>query len=249
MFLKLRPFFHSLLFLFGLEFVVYIHRNTGLVLIAIIILLLFSLWGGKMIGGKWKFSVLPVFFTFSCASLLYLITLGYEQQIFILLAALMYYLALFGAYRLGKYEKDQTAKGMNMAATSATIFFTYAGTYGLYLNFLVPLYVLMSAYFVITLLVSYQYFSIIKSNEQKTVLVYSVLLGLAMMEISWAMNFWPFGYLTTGVIALILYYVLWSIVQSYFLTILSQKRTIINLLFFSFLVLIVLLTSKWIPVI
>jgi len=249
MFLKLRPFFHSLLFLFGLEFVVYIHNNTKIVLVAIIFLLLFSLWGGKLIGGRWKFSVLPMFFTFSSASLLYLITPGYEQQIFILLAASMYYLALFGAYRLGKYAQDQTAKGMNMAATSATIFFTYAGTYGLYLNFLVPLYILMLAYFVITLLVSYQYFSIIKNDERKIVLVYSFLLGLSMMEISWAMNFWPFGYLTTGVIALILYYVLWSIVQSYFLSILSQRRTIINLLFFSFLILIVLLTSKWIPVI
>lgn len=249
MFLKLRPFFHSLFFLLGLELIVYIHTNTKLVLIAVTVLLLFSFWGGKLIGGKWKFSVLPIFFTFSSASLLYLITLSYEQQIFILLASSMYYLALFGAYRLGKYEKDETAKGMNMAATSATVFFTYAGTYGLYLNFFVPLYVLMLAYFVITLLISYQYFSIIKSNAKKVVLIYSFLLGLSIMEIFWTMNSWPFGYLTTGVIALILYYILWSIVQSYFLGVLNQKRTIFNLLFFSFLILTVLLTSKWIPVI
>jgi hypothetical protein len=249
MFLKLRPFFHSLLFLFGLEFIVYVHLNTRLVLFAMVILLFFSLWGGKLIGGKWKFSILPIFFTLSSISLLYLVTLNYEQQIFILVASSMYYLALFGAYRLGKYAKDQTAKGMNMAATAATIFFTYAGAYGLYLNFLVPLYILMLAYFTITLLVSYQYFSIIKDNERKTVLVYSFLLGLSMMEISWAMNSWPFGYLTTGVIALIIYHVLWSITQSYFLGILSQKRTIINLLFFSFLIIIVLLSAKWIPVI
>jgi hypothetical protein len=249
MFLKLRPFFYSLLFLFGLEFIVYIRDNPKLVLITISALLLFSFWGGRSIGKKWKFSVLPIFFTLSSASLLYLITLNYEQQIFIFLASLMHYLALLGAYRLGKYEKDQTAKGMNAAATSTTIFFTYTGTYGLFLNFLVPLYVLMLTYFLVTLLLSYQYFSIVKNDSKEKVLVYSTLLGLSMMEIAWAINFWPFGYLTTGVIALILYYMLWSIIQSYFLTILSQRRTIINLLFFSFLILIVLLTSKWIPII
>jgi phosphotransferase system glucose/maltose/N-acetylglucosamine-specific IIC component len=186
---------------------------------------------------------------FFYASLLYLITLNYEQQIFIFLATGMNYLALFGAYRLGKYEKDQTAKGMNMAATSATVFFTYAGAYGLYLNFLVPLYALMLGYFLITLLTSYQYFSLVKEDAKKTALVYSFILGLSMMEVAWAINFWPFGYLTTGVIALILYYMLWSIVQSYFLNVLSQKRTMLSMLFFSFLILIVLLTSKWLPVI
>ncbi len=249
MFLKLRPFFYSLVFFLGLEFIIYIRNSPNLVLLAILVLLILSLWEGRLIGEKWRFSILPIFFTLSSASLLYLITLAYEQQIFIVLASAMNYLALFGAYRLRKYEKDQTAKGMNMAASSATIFFTYASAYGLYLNFLVPLYVLMLVYFFSTLLVSYQYFSIVKNDGKKLVMVYSFLLGLAMTEIVWAMNFWPFGYLTTGVIALILYYMLWSIVQGYFLNMLSQKRAIMNVLFFSILILMVLLTSKRIPVI
>jgi len=249
MFLKLHPFFYSLFFLASLEFIVYIRDNSRLVIIAIATMLLVSLWEGKSVGGRWKFSILPIFFTLSSASLLYLITLAYEQQIFIFLAALMYYLALLGAYRLGKYEKDQTARGMNAAASSVTVFFAYAGAYGLYLNFLVPLYILMLSFFLITLLLSYQYFSIIKSDDKKTVIVYSFLLGLSMAEVAWVINFWPFGYLTTGVIALILYYVLWSIVQSYFLSVLSQKKTIANLIFSSFLILMVLLTSKWIPIV
>lgn len=249
MFLKLRPFLYSLLFLLGLEFVIYIRDNFNLVISAVAFLVLIALWEGKHVGAKWRFSILPIFFTLSSAALLYLITLAYEQQVFIVLASGMNYLALFGAYRLGIYEKDQTAKGMNMAATSTTIFFIYASAYGLYLNFLVPLYILMLVYFFSTLLVSYQYFSIIKNNEQKVVWTYSFLLGLAMMEIVWAISFWPFGYLTTGVIALILYYILWSIVQGHFLNNLSQKRAIINIVFFSFLILLVLITSKWIPVI
>ena len=206
-------------------------------------------YGGKKIGGKWFFAILPIFFTLSSVALLYLITLNFEQQIFILLAFGMYYLSLFGAYRLGLYADDRTAKGMNMAAMAATIFFTYTGAYGLYLNFLVPLYYLMFVYLMVTLLVSYQYFLIIKRDNRKTVWIYSFLLALIMTEIIWTMNFWPFGYLTTGVIALILYYVLWDLTQSYFLNLLSKKRVVANMVFFSVMIVLVLLSAKWIPVI
>ncbi len=219
-----------------------------LVALVVLFLFLFSLYKGREIGGKWLFAVLPASFTLSSITLLYLITLGYEQQIFIMLSALMYYLSMLGAYRLGAYPKDQTARGMNMAATSATVFFSYAGSYGLYLNFLVPLYYLMLVYLVITLFASYQYFAIIKSDDKKLAWIYSLLIALIMVEIVWTMNFWPFGYLTTGVIALILYYVLWDLTQSYFLNIMSKKRVVANMVFFSVMIILVLLSSKWLPV-
>jgi len=246
MFLKLRPILHSLVFLFGLEMVLY---ETDWVFRIIFFLLLASVYGGRKIGGRWFFTVLPIFFTLSSVSLLYLISVDFEQQIFIFLAAGMYYLAMLSAHRLGLYDKDQTARGMNMAAMAATIFFTYAGVYGLYLNFLVPLYYLMLAYLGVTLLVSYQYFLIIKKDDRRKVWAYSFLLSLVMAEIVWTMNFWPFGYLTTGVIALILYYVLWDLTQSYFLNLLSKKRVVANMVFFSVMIILVLLSSKWLPII
>ncbi len=234
------------MFLLGLEFIVLEHKN---VLVIVFFLFLMSIYQGKKVGKKWKFSVLPAFFTLSSVALLYLITLGYEQQAFIALTVSMYYLSLFGAYRLSKYKGDQTARGMIMSATVSTIFFTYAGAYGLYLNFLVPLFFLMLVYMVVTLLVSYQYFSILENKKKRIIWVYSFVLALSMTEIVWAINFWPFGYLTTGVIALILYYVLWDIIQSHFLNILNKKRVVANLILFSFLIVLVLMSSKWIPVI
>lgn len=234
----------SLIFFAGLEVIAMKPKSAALILVG---LLLLSLYEGRKIGGKWKFSILPVFFALFSAVLLYLITLDYEQQIFIILSSLMYYLSLFSAYRLGKYGGDQTARGMNMAATVATIFFAYAGAYGFYLNFLVPLHYLMFVYLAVTLLVSGQYFSIIKPEDGKTAWVYSFLLALIMAEIIWTMNFWPFGYLTTGVCALILYYILWDLTQSHFLNLLSKKRVIVNLVFFSIMISMVLLSSKWIP--
>lgn len=245
MFFKFRPLLYSAVFFCGLETILF---KPVLIMLVMFFLLLAALYEGKKIGHKWKFSILPVFFTIFSIALLQLISGIPEKQIFVGLVSLMYYLALFGTYRLGIYAGDQTAKGMIMASSSAAIFFTYTGAYGLYLNFLVPLYVLMLTYLIVTLLVSYQYFSIIEKDKNK-VWTYSFLLALFMVELIWTMNFWPFGYLTTGVIALILYYVLWDLTQSHFLNLLSKKRVVANMIFFSTLIILILLSSKWIPVI
>ncbi len=244
MFIKLQPLIYSLIFLVGLESVLFAYKY---VFIIAVFLLLFSIYGGKSLGKKWIYSILPAFFSLSSISLLYLIGLGYEQQIFCILTFFMYYFSLLSAYRLGQYEGDQTAKGMNMAATASTIFFTYASAYGLYLNFLVPLYYLMLTYLFVTLLVSYQHFSIINSDK-KIAWIYSFILALIMSELIWTMNFWPFGYLTTGVIALILYYIIWDIIQCYFNDLISRKRVVSNLVFFTFLIGFILISAKWIPV-
>jgi hypothetical protein len=260
-FLKLKPFFCSLIFFLGLELIVFYHSKIFLI---VFLLFIFSLYQGRKIGGSWRFSILPCFFVISSVVLSYLVTIKIEQQIFIIIASLIYYLSLFGAYRLGKYGGDQTAKGMISAATFSTIFFTYAGFYGIYLNFLIPLYVLIIAYSIVTILISYQYFSIICSiktkkdlgeninlecDKKSKVWLYSFLIALFMAEIIWTMNFWPFGYLTTGAIALILYYILWDMIQSYFLDTLNKKRILSNMIFFFFLIFIVLFTSKWLPII
>ena len=236
----------GLLFFGGLEFAVFQPRYFFLMAV---FLALAALFEGKKSGGQWLFSILPATLAVFTVLQLYLIALVYEQQVFILLAASMYYLSLLSAYRLGEYGRDQTARGMNMAAATAAIFFAYASSYGWYLNFLVPLYWLMLTYLAVTLFVSYQYFAIIRPDDKRSVWLYCFVLALIMAEIIWAMNFWPFGYLTTGVIALILYYVLWDLIQSHFLNLLSKRRVIANMIFFSAMIVLVLMTAKWIPVI
>ncbi len=246
MFLKLQSFIYTVIFLFGLELIIFRPSWVFWVLIFLVIL---SLQDGFGMGKKWRFVILPMFCSISSVNLLYLVSIFFEQQIFILISSLMYYFSLFSASRLRKYELDQTARGMNMAAAMATIFFTYAGVYGLYINFSVPLYWLMLSFLIVTLFVSYQHFSIISNETKKIIWTYSFLIGLAMTEIIWMMSYWPFGYLTTGVIALILYYVLWDIIQSHFLGLLSRKKIIANMIIFSFLIVLVLISSKWLPMI
>lgn len=245
MFIKIRPLLFSLFFLLSLEVIIF---SPALVFWIMGIILIFSVWTGMVMGKRWIFSVIPSFFALSCIGLLYLISTNSEEQIFIALSSSIYYLGLYGTNRLGLYAKDRTALAMLMVALTATIFFSFASFYGIYLNFLVPIYVLMLAYFLVTFLTSLVYFLLIK-NDRKTVLIYSLILALIMSELIWTMNFWPFGYLTTGVIALILYYILWDLIRSHFLGILSKKRVVINLVFFALLVVFILTTSKWLPII
>lgn len=198
-------------------------------------------------GKKWYFFILPLLFSISSLILLYFITIPLEKQFFILIASLLYYLASLGIWRLGKYDKDLTAQGMTTAAYFSSLFFVYSGTYGFYLNFLVPVYFLMIAFSVPTFLLSYQYFCITQKTTAKEAVVYSGLLALVSLEIAWVLNFWPFGYLTTGVVALILYYIVWELVKSYFFSQLSKKKVVFNMAFLSVLIGIVLFSSKWMP--
>jgi hypothetical protein len=167
-----------------------------------------------------------------------------DQQVFVFISAAVYYFILLGIYRLRNYSDDQTARGIFSGGLLATFFYFYSGFYGLYINFSIPLWFLMLFFLAITFILSYHYLGIL-SKDNKKVLSYSLILGMAMAEISWVINFWPFGYLTTGVIALIFYYMFWDLAQSYFINKLSKRKIVANLVFFSLLIGLILITSRW----
>lgn len=247
MIFHLPSILYSILFLGGLELVAF---GADIVLfIAAAVLFLFSFFATYTINRRALFLAVPVFFTLADVSLLFFIDPPLEKHAFVIASTLIYYLALLGVHRLHIYRRDQTARGMIVAVSTVTTFFFYTASYGVYLNFVIPVAALMTAYFLITALISANYFLIIAHDRRRTALAYSFVIALGMAEIAWAVNFWPFGYLTTGVISLIFYYILWDLAQSYFLNLLSQKRVIANVVFFTMLAALVLLSSRWLPAI
>jgi len=243
MFFHFRVSAHTLLFFLILELTAF---NSQWIFALAFILLGATLWGIKKITKKFLFSVIPIIFSLSSVAMLYLIDSLNQKHIFIALASLIYYLSLLGIFRLKAAPSDQTARGMIAASVFATLFFFYAATYGIYLNFSIALWMMMVAFLLTTGLVSYEYFGII-NDDKKTIQSYSLILGMLMAEVAWMINFWPFGYLTTGVVTLIFYYIFWDLTQSHFLHNLSQKRLIANLVFFSVIIGIILATSRWLP--
>jgi len=245
MFFHLKVLLYALLFALGLELFVF---AQGYGMILAIVILAVAVLGSRKVGKCWLFAITPFFFIFSSTLLLYLIDSLIEKHIFIFLSTALYYLVLLGICRLSAYEKDQTARGMVAASGTTALFFFYTSIYGVYLNFPIQLWILMALFFFATVLISYQYFSLIKKHR-RAVFLYSMIIGLSMAEVAWVISFWPFGYLTTGVIALIFYYILWDLTQSHFLNLLSKRRVVANMIFFTFLAALILTSSRWLPIV
>ncbi|MEI7891126.1 MAG: hypothetical protein WCI36_04100 [bacterium] len=202
----------------------------------------------KRVSQKISMVPIPILLVVSTFGLLYFVQSIKQQQLLIALSAIAYYFLHIALYRLRHYQKDQTARGVISAGSVATIFLFNAMAYGIYLNFAIPLWILMFMMMLVTVFVSFQYFWLI-NDDKRNVLNFSLVLGLVMAEIVWILNFWPFGYLTTGVISLIFYYVFWDLVQCHFLNILSKKRVFANMLFFATLVALVLSSTRWLPIV
>ena len=258
MFFHIRIFLYSLVFLSIALFissgyvsnVILSFSKSGLwiIVVLLLILLMYFYQVAKRVSQRWSMTPMPLLFTLSTWGLLYFVQSRNQQYVLIILAAIAYYLVHICLYRLHVYYKDETARGIIAAGSIATFFLFYAMSYGIYLNFDIPLWVLIVVLTSVTILISFQYLWLINENK-KNVLNYSLILGLIMAEIIWVLNFWPFGYLTTGVITLIFYYVFWDLVRSYFLDELSKKRVITNMVFFGILVALVLSSTRWLPIV
>lgn len=189
--------------------------------------------------------VVPALLSITAPILLSLIDAPTERQVFVGIVGGMYYLSLLALYRLHHARIDQTAQSMLAVAVMASLFFFYSGVYGFYVNFNFPLWGLMVLFCVGTTVASYQTFIHRERHDRKRVILYSLILGLVMGECAWVFGFWPFGYLTTGAIALILFFLLWDIAFTGFYGELSLRKTLLRTMFSLILVSLLLLSTPW----
>ncbi len=258
MFFHIQVFFYSLIFFFisqiisseyfssiAFPFSVKKMWIAGLVLL---VLLTYLYKIAKKLSQRTSMTPVPILFSLSMWVLLFFVQSPKQTYTLLVLSAIVYYFIHISLYRLNVYYKDETARGIIAAGSIAAIFTFYAASYGVYLNYNIPLWVLMAALMSITALISFQYLWLIHENE-KNVLNYSLVLGFIMAEIVWVLNFWPFGYLTTGVLTLIFYYVFWDLAVCHFLDKLSKKRVVTNIVFFGILAALVLSSARWMPIV
>lgn len=214
---------------------------------AILPLLIISLVASHKLTKRYSDAFLPGLLAIAVPILFGLIDTFTKQQMFVVLSTMMYYTALLGAYRLRHAPKDKTAQALLNTSAVSGLFFFYSGVYGFYLNFSFPLWGLMLVYFFGTMLTSHETFiGIERIGIEKTRLwVYSVLLGLLMAEMAWIMSFWPFGYLTSGALVLIFFFILWDISFDAFHRTLSLRKAVWQISFFLCLMGILLFSTPW----
>jgi len=247
MIFHLAVFFWSIVFLLGLEIAV-LHPAFATLhwyLWSIGALIFSSLLAIKRLTGILKEAFIPILLSVACPTLLSLIDLPGERQLFVLFSGIMYYFALLGNYRLRHAPKDKTAEAFLNASAMAAMFFFYASLYGFYLNFSFPVVGLIALYFIGTALTSYETFITVDKKDQGRVVLYSVILGLIMGEMAWVMSFWPFGYLTTGALGVIIFFLIWDIAFDAFRETLSLRKATLRIIFFLALILLLLISSPW----
>lgn len=240
-------FFYSLLFFFFLNWITQgaSEPSWTFYLSTIIPLLVLSLVAAKRLSNRSIDAFLPGVVAFSAPLLLSLIDSTLEQRIFIIGASGLYYFSLLGIYRLHTSPTDQTARAMQNVAALGSLFFVYAAAYGLYLNYAVPLWLLMAVFYGATFVVSFQTLLALAPDRKSYILLVSTCLGLVFGEFIWLLHFWPFGYLTSGIATLLLYYWLWKVVFDALRGNFSQKGFLIESIVLFFLLLLLLSSSPW----
>lgn len=238
-------FFLTLLYL-GTLWIAFSHPANFIWQGAVFLLVL--LIAVRWISRKCFHYIIPAFLFIGSILLLPLIDSSAQSRVFMVLSAGVFYLAILGAYRLGKYKKDLTAKAMSNLAALSSLFCWFASVFGWYLNIEMPVWAIMIIFAVVTFPVSYVLLVIneLEMNRNQRIL-YSVFLSYLMAGAIWIQGFWPFGYLTTGVIALIIFYSGWEIVRNYFLDKMTLRRLTFSIFFLVGTASLILLSTKWYP--
>jgi hypothetical protein len=248
MFFRFNIFFLSLLFaanLWAAENFVSYSTWIGIVFSLVIIIL------ARLLVGRWKYLILPAILVPGSVLLLFLIDSSTEVRVFSVLATVVFYFSTLAGWRLKQYEKDETAKAMYNLAMIGALFLWYAATFGWYMNSdsaSFPIWSLMVIMAVVTFLAAQSSFSVNQIDSKKR-LIYSVFLTCSIVQTVWIQNFWPFGYLTTSVITLIVYFVGWEMILSFFQGKLNARTVFFEILFLIASTALVLISTKWYPVV
>lgn len=256
MLFQLRAFIYSLIFLLSLEAMVFWQFFQQ----GAIFLLLFTLLVIWPFVRKPRFLFISVFLSLGSVNLTALIDQGMETHFFIFLASLVYYISLVGAYRLKNYRCDQSAQGMVEISTLVASFFWFISIYGWFLNFQIDTGWLVAGLMVSAFLVNLPSLlvsvdSCNKLSEKKETggkkvpfikaIFLNLILALVVGEIAWAVVLWPFSYLTTGTIILIVFYIFRNIVSLFIKEDFSLKRVLTGLIGGLVFIAILLLTAQW----
>ncbi len=199
----------------------------------------------KKVTKKYSGIPIPLLFAIATPTLLFLIDKLFHRQLFAFLASIAFYSLLLGLYRLRFAPRDETARAFLSASAMAALFLFFASMYGLYLNFTVPLPVLLLSFFLGTLGIAYQTFFSVSFGNRKQSLLYASFLGLVSAEAVWVASFWPFGYLTSGAVLLVFFSFLWEFLFSDLSGVFSQKRMYTRAALSLFLFALLLSSSPW----
>lgn len=210
-------------------------------------LLLFNVIATKktLLSGSFKAMIIPAAYAFFSGLLLFFVDTLPKQGVFILLATGLFFLTLRTEFYITKVSTMTLQRGALSASAVGALFLFFASAQGFMINFAIPIWMFMTTYFVVVYGISYAYYAQMRLRGNST--LYSFILAFFFVQLSWIIQFWPFGYLTIGVTMLIFYYVLWDILDHYAGGTFTRRHAILNTVLLIGLTTLVLATSRWTP--
>lgn len=214
-------------------------------ILATLPLMTLSFFAVKRLTGRLLGVFLPLVLATSTPLLFSLIDREIEKRIFIVASAGVYYLALLATYRLQSAPEDRTARAMQNTTAFSALFLLLAAADGFYLNFAVPLWLLLLVFFLAVFAVSFQTLLGAARERRRIVFVTSVILGSLFAELAWIAHFWPFGYLTTASLLLVLYYWIWRVAYDTLRDRFLARSFVIESAVLLALLMLLLISSPW----
>lgn len=131
-------------------------------------------------------------------------------------------------------------------------FVWYANAFAVYSLFGYPFYsALLVIFFITFLLASFalRVCAALRRGAKNSSLsaIYSWAIGLVVVQLSWIIGFWPFGYLTAALIITIIYYVVISSLREYFFGKAEMAGAIKEFLFGVAIVAVIFYFTRWLP--
>ena len=192
------------------------------------------------------FSIAPIGIILSSLSLLFFIDSTFKRSVFAIAVGFLYYMSLLAIVRMRNNPKDVTARALLSMSIISTVFFYFAAAYGVYINFYIPLWIFVLINSVVLFFISFTSFRAYTKRSSLRLILVSILISFCIAEITWMINFWPFGYLTDAASVVLFYYVIWDMFVMDFTGNLSKKRVANNILICLILFLLVIVSSKWV---
>lgn len=247
-------FFVLLFAFFSMESMVFIkkaflERNDtfwNIIFLAFFFLFLQFVFATKLSLSKrdYLWASLISIFSLSVSGLIFFVNSFFVRQVIVGIALALLFFSMREYQRLNR-SQELSLKGILFVFHFMTLFFFFTFSLAVHINFAIPQIVLMFFYGLVVFLTSLHSFLSVHITEVKRSLQYSLLLAFLFLQLAWFIHFWPFGYLTTGVILLVIYYVLWDLFQSHFEKTLRLQRFFTDIILLIVLVGIVLVSTPW----
>jgi len=195
------------------------------------------------------FAITPLLFLLGMASLMFFVDSMVQRNIMAGIASVIVYAVLLGSYRLRSNVRDAVARGMIVAGIFSGLFLWYAGTFAVYVNFTVPRTAVLVILGFWTLLVSWQYFVMVARGRFSQTVMYAVAVTVVMVQVIAVALWWPFGHMTSAIVLLMIYYIVWDMCDMFFRDTLSRSRVVVNTILLILVALMVLMSAQWRPVV